>query len=81
MSSSLAGTVVNESAPVAGAYVRIVGASGEFVGEKRTLEDGAFKFNLAPGMWTVRWFTPNGPTNEKTVELADGQSVGLELPV
>ena len=41
-------------APVAGAYVRLLDATGEFTAEVVTSAAGQFRFFAAPGSWTLR---------------------------
>ncbi len=67
------GTVVRAGKPLLGAYVRLLGPSGEFVSERRTLEDGAFRFHVGPGTWTLRWILPGGQKGSRPVELSEGQ--------
>jgi hypothetical protein len=40
--------------PVAGAYVRLLDATGEFTAEVVTSAAGQFRFFAAPGTWTLR---------------------------
>jgi hypothetical protein len=40
--------------PVAGAYVRLLDATGEFTAEVVTSPAGQFRFFAAPGSWTLR---------------------------
>jgi hypothetical protein len=40
--------------PVAGAYVRLLDATGEFTAEVVTSPAGQFRFFAAPGAWTLR---------------------------
>ena len=40
--------------PVAGAYVRLLDATGEFTAEVVTSPAGQFRFFAAPGNWTLR---------------------------
>jgi hypothetical protein len=40
--------------PVAGAYVRLLDATGEFAAEVVTSPAGLFRFFAAPGEWTLR---------------------------
>lgn len=75
----LRGTVVEGGEPVNGAYVRLLGPSGEFVNEQRTLEAGSFLFHLAPGSWTLDWTAPGRAWTQQTVELEEGQTADLEL--
>jgi hypothetical protein len=50
----ITGVVSAESGPVAGAYVRLLDASGEFTAEVVTSPAGEFRFFAAPGTWTLR---------------------------
>lgn len=75
----LKGIVVQDGKPVDGAYVRLLGPSGEFVNEQRTLEGGSFLFHLAPGTWTLDWTAPGRNWSQKSVELEDGQTADLQL--
>jgi hypothetical protein len=40
--------------PIAGAYVRLLDATGEFAAEVVTSAAGQFRFFAAPGNWTLR---------------------------
>jgi hypothetical protein len=73
------GVVVQNGAPVAGAYVRLLDATEEFVAEVVTAATGRFRFHAAPGPWTVRALAP-GLRGARTVEAAVGRTE-LELPV
>ena len=50
----------DEGAPVAGAYVRLLDASGEFTAEVVTSPAGQFRFFAAPGTWTLRALSRQG---------------------
>jgi hypothetical protein len=54
------GSVWHDGAPVAGAYVRLLDASGEFTAEVVTSPAGQFRFFAAPGTWTLRALSPAG---------------------
>ncbi|HYU86836.1 MAG TPA: DUF1416 domain-containing protein [Kribbellaceae bacterium] len=56
----ISGVVQAADGPVAGAYVRLLDASGEFAAEVVTSESGAFRFFAAPGSWTVRALSRQG---------------------
>ena len=45
---------------VAGAYVRLLDASGEFTAEVVTSPAGLFRFFAAPGTWTLRALSRHG---------------------
>jgi len=47
------GVVSNGGAPVAGAYVRLLDATGEFTAEVVTSATGDYRFFAAPGTWTL----------------------------
>ena len=64
------GRVTSAGAPVGGAYVRLLDASGEFTAEVVSSADGDFRFFAAPGRWTVRALHRTG--NGETTVTADG---------
>lgn len=65
------GTVLRGGAPVPGAFVGLLDATGEFTAEVVTSPEGAFRFFASPGSWTVRALAP-GATAETSVEAAQG---------
>ncbi len=48
------GTVTSGGGPVAGAFVRLLDAGGEFTAEVVASDEGFYRFFAAPGEWTVR---------------------------
>lgn len=52
--SIIEGTVSSDGAPVAGAFVRLLDADGEFTAEVVASPEGHYRFFAAPGDWTVR---------------------------
>jgi hypothetical protein len=50
----ISGVVQFGDTPVAGAYVRLLDATGEFTAEVVTSQAGQFRFFAAPGTWTLR---------------------------
>lgn len=66
----LNGTVTAGGAPVAGAFVRLLDAGGEFTAEVVSSADGVFRFYAAPGEWTVRALHRTG--NGEAKVTADG---------
>ena len=48
------GKVLAGSAPVGGAFVRLLDSTDEFTAEVVSSADGDFRFFAAPGNWTVR---------------------------
>ena len=65
----ISGVVRAGDEPVAGAYVRLLDASGEFTAEVVTSPAGAFRFFAAPGSWTLRALSRLG--NGETAVTAD----------
>jgi len=57
----ITGTVSNaQGEAVAGAYVRLLDASGEFTAEVVSSPQGVFRFFAAPGSWTLRALSRHG---------------------
>jgi hypothetical protein len=54
------GTVTLAGEPAAGAYVRLLDATGEFTAEVVASATGAFRFFAAPGTWTLRALAREG---------------------
>lgn len=52
------GRVLRDGNPVAGAYVRLLDAGGEFTAEVQTSATGHFRFFAADGRWTLRTLAP-----------------------
>jgi hypothetical protein len=65
------GSVTSGDQPAAGAFVRLLDASGEFTAEVVTSATGGFRFFAAPGTWTLRALSSAG-TGEARVEVAQG---------
>ena len=74
------GFVVKDGVPLAGAYVRLLGTTGEFTAEVQTSATGYFRFYAGDGSWTLRTLAPGqsvdtaataakGTATEVTVEL------------
>jgi len=74
------GSVVKESQPVGGAYVRLLDGTGEFTAEVVTSATGQFRFFAAPGEWTVVALAP-GARGETTVSASHGEVSEVRLPV
>jgi hypothetical protein len=75
----LHGRVTRSGQPVEGAYVQLIGPSGDFTAEVRTDESGRFLFYPMAGAWEVRVSMPGGSHLEKAVTIADGQSVEVQI--
>jgi hypothetical protein len=58
------GVVSRDDAPVPGAYVRLLDASGEFTAEVVTSATGDFRFFAAPGEWTLSVLHRDGKTRQ-----------------
>jgi len=56
----ITGMVCLGDVPVAGAYVRLLDATGEFTAEVVTSASGHFRFFAAPGQWTLRALSRSG---------------------
>ena len=74
----LQGRVLAGDAPVGGAYVRLLDATGEFTAEVVSSPAGDFRFFAAPGRWTVRALHRNG--NGEANVTAAGPGVH-EVPI
>lgn len=76
------GTVVRDGLVVPGAYVRLLGTTGEFTAEVQTSATGYFRFYAADGNWTLRTLAP-GTSYDTPVNAAKGVAteVTLEVPV
>ncbi|HZN76917.1 MAG TPA: DUF1416 domain-containing protein [Micromonosporaceae bacterium] len=57
--------------PVAGGYVRLLDATGEFTAEVVTSPAGQFRFFAAPGTWTLRVLSRSG-TGDAAVTVDRG---------
>lgn len=78
--AAIVGTVTLEGQPLGGAYVRLVGPSGEFVSEQYTKDDGGFTFHVVPGSWTLEARAAGTSTLKETIEASDADaSVSLDL--
>ena len=67
------GQVQRDGEAVAGAFVRLLDATGEFVAEVVSGPQGQFRFHAAPGVWTVRALAP-GARGARTIEAAAGRN-------
>src|SRR5581483_2835979 len=56
----ITGVVRAGDEPVAGSYVRLLDATGEFTAEVVTSAAGQFRFFAAPGTWTLRALSRSG---------------------
>ena len=67
----ISGEVRAGDEPVAGAYVRLLDAGGEFTAEVVTSQAGQFRFFAAPGRWTLRALSRAG-NGDATVDASRG---------
>jgi hypothetical protein len=63
----ISGMVVRDGAPMEGAYVRLIGPSGEYVSERRTAADGCFRFHVDGEGWKLIVFGPNAERVEQAI--------------
>ena len=68
----LGGQVTADGAPVGGAFVRLLDASGEFTAEVVSSASGAFRFFAAPGTWTLRALHRSGNGEARVTAEAPG---------
>jgi hypothetical protein len=74
------GQVVCEGEPVAGAFVRLLDATGEFTAEVVTSATGQYRFFARPGRWTVRALSWRG-NGDAEVGAAQGVVSEAEIAV
>lgn len=75
----ISGVVRAGAAPVAGAYVRLLDAGGDFTAEVVTSDTGRFRFFAAPGTWTVRALSRHGTANAVVRAGRGGTEVTLGI--
>ncbi|GAA0814822.1 hypothetical protein Sya03_14530 [Spirilliplanes yamanashiensis] len=76
----ITGAVVNaDNEAVAGAYVRLLDATGEFTAEVVTSPQGVFRFFAAPGTWTLRALSRHGNGELKISADRGINEVGLTV--
>lgn len=67
----ISGMVVRDGAPMEGAYVRLIGPSGEYVSERRTGADGCFKFHVDGEGWKLIAYGPETARIEQEIPAGD----------
>ena len=72
------GQVWHDGAPVAGAYVRLLDADGEFTAEVPTSATGHFRFFAGDGRWTLRTLAP-GAKADRVVRAARGSVAEVDV--
>jgi hypothetical protein len=75
------GFVTRAGSPLPGAYVRLLGSTGDFTAEVQTSATGYFRFYAADGGWTLRTLYRGGSV-DTSVEAAKGTAVeaAVEIP-
>jgi hypothetical protein len=80
--SVIQGVVTRDGdAPVAGAYVRLLDATGEFTAEVPTNDNGEFRFFAAPGRWTLRTLAPRATPIDRIVVAQRGAVAEIEVNI
>ena len=76
------GTVVRDGSPLPGAYVRLLGSTGDFTAEVQTSATGYFRFYAADGDWTLRTLSRGAEPVDTAVTATKGQAVeaAVEVP-
>ena len=75
------GFVSRAGSPLPGAYVRLLGTTGDFTAEVQTSATGYFRFYAAGGDWTLRTLYPGGSL-DTAVTAVKGSAVeaAVEVP-
>ena len=75
----LHGRITRSERPVEGAYVQLIGPSGDYTAEVRTDESGRFLFYPVAGSWELRVSLPGGSHLEKSVTITTGQTIDVQI--
>jgi hypothetical protein len=73
------GVVRRDGEPVAGAYVRLLDSTGEFVAEVQASATGQFRFFAAPGQWTLSVLAAGGAKGRAEVSASRGEIAESEV--
>ena len=76
----LHGTVEQDGSPLPGAYVRLLGESGDFTAEVQTSATGYFRFYAAAGTWTLRTLHRGGSVDTPAT-AEQGKAVEVTVSV
>jgi hypothetical protein len=68
-----------DGSAVAGGYVRLLDATGEFAAEVVTSPAGRFRFFAAPGTWTLRALSRQGNGDAKVTADRGVTEVGVKV--
>ena len=74
------GHVRRDGEGLPGAYVRLLGSTGDFTAEVQTSATGYFRFYAAAGDWTLRTLAP-GQSVDTPVTAVQGQAVEATVEV
>jgi hypothetical protein len=67
--------------PLPGAYVRLLGSTGDFTAEVQTSATGYFRFYAADGDWTLRTLARGAAPVDTAVTAQRGKAVGADVEV
>jgi hypothetical protein len=76
----LHGTVTRAGSPLPGAYVRLLGSTGDFTAEVQTSATGYFRFYAAQGEWTLRTLYQGGSV-DTAAQAEQGKAVEVSIQV
>ena len=74
------GVVTRGGSPLPGAYVRLLGTSGDFTAEVQSSATGYFRFYAAGGDWTLRTLYRGGSVDTSATAV-QGQAVEVAVVV
>ena len=77
--TAIVGKIRRGADPVAGAYVRLLDASKDFVGEVTSDDEGRFHFFAAAGEWTLVCLAPGAIRVQHDIELNRGDELEVEF--
>ncbi len=75
------GHVRSGGEPLPGAYVRLLGSSGDFTAEVQTSATGYFRFYAADGEWTLRTLSRGAQPVDTSVTATKGQAVEAKVEI
>lgn len=71
----------DDATPVAGAYVRLLDATGEFTAEVPTSATGHFRFFAGNGQWTLRTLAPKADPVDRVVQATVGSVADVQISI
>ena len=74
------GFVTRSGSPLGGAYVRLLGSTGDFTAEVQSSATGYFRFYAAEGDWTLRTLYRGGSV-DTAVTAVQGSAVDVAVVV